>query len=270
MSPLSSGTLPTSTLPLRNPVNDSRAIASALKKGGFSVIRVENAALRSLDKAVRRFGEQARDSDVALFFYSGHGLQVNGINYLQPIGADIRREQDVQFEAFNTEKVLGELEAGNQRVNIVIIDACRNNPASRSFRAAQRGLAQPRVQPTGTIIAFSTAPGSLAYDGKGDYSPYVTELYHAILEPNLKIEDAFKKVRAGVMKRTQRLEKPQVPWENSSLLGDFYFSGQSTSTSSVVEAPAPSSGDFSLSDLESEADKDETTRKAWGLQLQKM
>ena len=104
--------------PLRNPVNDSRAIASELKKVGFSVTRVENAALRSLDKAVQRFGEHARDSDVALFFYSGHGLQVNGINYLQPIGADIRREHDVQFEAFNTKKVLGELEAGNQRVNI--------------------------------------------------------------------------------------------------------------------------------------------------------
>ena len=104
--------------PFRNPVNDSKAKTSVLKTVGFSVTRVEKAALRSLDKAVRRFGEQARDSDVALFNYAGHDLQVKGINYLQPIGADIRREHDVQFEAFNTKKVLGELEAGNQRVNI--------------------------------------------------------------------------------------------------------------------------------------------------------
>ena len=133
--------------PLRNPVNDVRAIASALKKVGFRVTKVENASLRSMDDAVRRFGQKARRSDVALIYYSGHGLQLKGSNYLQPIGADIRREQDIRFKAYNSDQILAELEDGSQRVNIVILDACRNNPLSRSFRSASKGLAQPSFQP---------------------------------------------------------------------------------------------------------------------------
>ena len=132
---------------LRNPVNDARAITNALKKVNFQVTKVENASLQTMDNAVRRFGNKARRSDVALVYYSGHGLQYRGSNYLQPIGADIRRTQDIRFKAYNSDQILAELEDGNQRVNIVILDACRNNPLSRSFRSASKGLAQPKFQP---------------------------------------------------------------------------------------------------------------------------
>ena len=255
--------------PLRNPVNDVRAIASALKKVGFQVTKVENASLQSMDDAVRRFGQKARKSDVALVYYSGHGLQLKGSNYLQPIGADIRREQDIRFKAYNSDQILAELEDGSQRVNIVILDACRNNPLSRSFRSASKGLAQPRFQPVGTIIAFSTAPGSIAYDGKGENSPYTSELYNAILKPGLKIEDVFKRVRAGVMAMTQSKSSPQIPWENSSLIGDFYFSGGPSLASNQNAAPTqtkPSEGNFSLDDLQKQAE----TEKAWQNYFNKM
>ena len=258
-----------SSAPLRNPINDVRAIASALKKVGFQVTKVENASLQSMDDAVRRFGKKARKSDVALVYYSGHGLQLKGSNFLQPIGADIRREQDIRFKAYNSDQILAELEDGSQRVNIVILDACRNNPLSRSFRSASKGLAQPSFQPVGTIIAFSTAPGSIAYDGKGENSPYTSELYNAILEPGLKIEDVFKRVRVGVMTKTQSMSAPQIPWENSSLVGDFYFSGGPSLTSNQNAAPnqaKPSEGNFSLADLQKLAE----TEKAWQNYFNKM
>jgi|GEM_PF-3119866 len=258
-----------SSAPLRNPINDVRAIASALKKVGFQVTKVENASLQSMDDAVRRFGKKARKSDVALVYYSGHGLQLKGSNFLQPIGADIRREQDIRFKAYNSDQILAELEDGSQRVNIVILDACRNNPLSRSFRSASKGLAQPNFQPVGTIIAFSTAPGSVAYDGKGENSPYTSELYNAILEPGLKIEDVFKKVRVGVMAMTQSNASLQIPWENSSLVGDFYFSGGPLITSNQNAAPTltkPSEGNFSLADLQKQAE----TEKAWQDYFNKM
>ena len=116
------------------------------------------------------------------------------------------------------------MEGGSSsRVNIVILDACRTNRSFRSFRSSLNGLSQPRIQPVGSIIAFSTAPGTVAYDGEGRNSPYVSELSKHLLTPGLKIEDIFKRVRIGVRQRTSRKPTPQIPWENSSLMGDFYF-----------------------------------------------
>ena len=127
-------------------------------------------------------------------------------------------------QTVSAQRILREMEGGtNKRVKIVIIDACRKTPTFLGYRSASKGLTAPKVQPEGTIYAFSTAPGTIAYDGDGRNSPYVAELSKHMLTPGLKIEDVFKRVRIGVKNRTARKPSPQIPWENSSLMGDFYF-----------------------------------------------
>jgi len=224
--------------PLRNPVNDARTMRDLLKRAGFRVTLLENASKRRLLEAVRSFGSSLRQSDAALFYFSGHGLQQGGRNWLLPVDSDIRRESDVEFEAVSADRVLAEMEGGTQnRVNLVIVDACRNNPAFRSLKSIGRGLVQPRVQPQGSLVAFATAPGTVAYDGEGRNSPYVSELKKHLLTPGLKVEEVFKRVRAGVMRLTAQKRTQQVPWESSSLIGDFYFvRGSALST----DLPSPS------------------------------
>jgi hypothetical protein len=142
-----------------------------------------------------------------------------------------RRAQDVEFETISAQRILREMEGGSsKRVSIVIIDACRKTPTFQGYRSASRGLTAPKVQPEGTIYAFSTAPGTIAYDGDRENSPYVMELKKHLLTPGLKIEDVFKRVRVGVKNRTSRKPTPQIPWENSSLMGDFYFVPQTDGT----------------------------------------
>ena len=228
--------------PLRNPVNDARLMRNLLRKAGFSVSMLENARKNELVNAIRSFGRSLRNSDAALFYFSGHGNQYKGKNWLIPIGSSVQRESDLEFEAVNAERVLAEMEGGSsRRVNIVIFDACRTNRSFRSFRSNNLGLAQPRVQPEGSIVAFSTAPGTVAYDGEGRNSPYVAELSKHMLTPGLKIEDVFKRVRIGVKNRTSRKPSPQIPWENSSMTGDFYFvyaGGEPTPQPSYTEISA--------------------------------
>ena len=221
---------------------------SMLQKAGFNVTILENANKKELIDAVRRFGIVLRNSDAALFYFSGHGNQYNGLNWLLPIGADIRRETDMEFEGLNAERILAEMEGGSSgRVNIVIFDACRTNQSFRSFRSSNRGLAYPRVQPEGSIVAFSTAPGTIAYDGDGLNSPYVAELNKHLLTPGLKVEDVFKRVRVGVKNRTIKKPIPQIPWENSALMGDFYFvpptdgTAISSTSSQTIDSIQPSS-----------------------------
>ncbi len=228
--------------PLRNPVNEARLMRNLLRKAGFSVTSLENANKKELVNAIRSFGNALRYSDAALFYFSGHGNQYKGKNWLIPIGANVQRESDLEFEAVNAERVLAEMEGGSsKRVNIVMFDACRVNRSFRSFRSNNRGLAQPRVQPEGSIVAFSTAPGTVAYDGEGRNSPYVAELSKHMLTPGLKIEDVFKRVRVGVKSRTSRRPSPQIPWENSAMTGDFYFvyaGGEPTPQPSYTEISA--------------------------------
>ena len=200
-------------------------------RAGFQVSLLENGNKRQMLKAVKDFGKKLRKSDVALFYFSGHGVQYMDRNWIFPIGIDIGRAQDVEFETINAQRILREMEGGiNKRVNIVIIDACRATPTFQSYRSSSKGLAAPKVQPEGSIIAFSTAPGTIAYDGDRENSPYVMELKKHLLTPGLKIEDVFKRVRVGVKNRTSRKPTPQIPWENSSLMGDFYFVPQTDGT----------------------------------------
>lgn len=205
--------------PLRNPVNDARLMAESLHKAGFDVQLRENLSRGAMLNAVRDFGERIKGGAVGLFYYSGHGMQIKGRNYLIPVDADIRNEDEVESLGLDANLVLRKMDSARSPVNIVILDACRNNPFERSFRSAAVGLAQMDA-PKGTLIAFSTAPGSVALDGNGANSLYTYALATSMNSASVPIEQAFKQVRVAVSKATK---DKQIPWESSSLTGDFYF-----------------------------------------------
>ncbi len=216
--------------PLANPVNDARAVARALRQVGFAVTQRENTTLKEMQEAVRHFGDALRAGGVGLFYFAGHGMQVKGRNYLIPVGADIEREDEVAYNALDANLVLEKMETARNRVNIVILDACRNNPFARSFRSAARGLV-PMEAPVGTLVAFATAPGSVASDGAGHNGLYTQHLLAAMTLPGAKIEDVFKRVRQGVRAASGG---KQVPWENTSLEGDFYFTPPAPATAGAA------------------------------------
>ena len=208
--------------PLDNPVNDARLIGATLKSLGFEVYIHENANQKTMKRAIRDFGkklELAGEDAVGLFYFSGHGLQSEGENYLSPIGAEVRNEADVEIEMVSANAILKQMDFARNGLNIVILDACRTNRFSRGFRSAQNGLAD-MAAPTGSILAYATAPDSVAYDGRGDNSPYAGALAEAMLMPNTPVEAVFKAVRISVIYET---DEKQVPWESSSLTGEFMF-----------------------------------------------
>lgn len=205
--------------PLKNPANDAKAMANALRGLGFEVIEHINANQETMETAITSFGNRIKKGGVGLFYFAGHGLQVNGENYLIPLKAKIDKEQQVKYRSVNLGLVLAEMDAASNPMNIVILDACRNNPFKTSSRSANRGLASTTA-PTGTFIAYATAPGSVAADGNGANGLYTQELLKMLRVPGLTIEQVFKKVRAKVLQQTGG---KQTPWENSSIIGDFYF-----------------------------------------------
>lgn len=208
--------------PLRNPVNDARSMSVTLRRLGFEVMALENAGQKEMKKAIDNFGNKLHaQGGVGLFYYSGHGMQVRGRNYMIPIGAEVKGEADVEYESVDAGRVLAKLDTAANGMNIVILDACRNNPYARSFRSSTSGLATMDA-PTGTLIAYATAPGKVAADGEGSNGLYTEQLIQHMSRPGLKIEDVFKRVRSNVRKRSSG---EQVPWEASSLEGDFYFAG---------------------------------------------
>jgi len=140
------------TAPLRNPVNDARAISSTLKELGFQVTLLEDARQKKMKRAIDKFGRTIRDGGVGLFYFSGHGMQVDGRNYLIPVDAEVDAEADVEYEAVEAGRVLAKMKTANNGMNLVILDACRNNPFARSFRSASKGLATLNA-PSGTFIA---------------------------------------------------------------------------------------------------------------------
>ena len=221
--------------PLLNPVNDARDMAAALRSLGFEVIFGENLSQIDMKRNIRLFGEKIRNGGVGLFYYAGHGIQVRGSNYLVPVDATINSEEEVEYESVDAGLVLAQMEAARNRLNIVILDACRNNPFARSFRSTQKGLASIDA-PSGTLIAYATAPGSVASDGAGRNGLYTQELLKYLKQPDLSIEQLFKQVRASVRSRT---EGKQVPWESSSLEGDFYFTSTASTMNTGKNNPPP-------------------------------
>lgn len=223
------------TAPLKNPAKDARDMAGLLKSLGFKVTLKVDAGVKEMEEAVRQFGQDLRQGGVGLFYFAGHGLQVQGSNYLVPVDAKIQTESDVRFECVDAGRVLGKMEDAGNTLNIVVLDACRNNPFSRGFRSAERGLAEMRA-PTGSLIAYATAPGSVASDGSGDNGIYTKHLLQTMRTPGLPITDVFMRVRMGVVAETG---KKQVPWESSSLTGYFYLAGTTPAGQSQPAAPPP-------------------------------
>ena len=223
--------------PLVNPANDAKAMAQALQAAGFTVLLRTDVGHRAMLDAVREFGNRLRQGGVGVFYYAGHGMQIKGRNYLIPIGANIQREDEVAYEALDAQAVLDKMETAANGTNLMILDACRNNPFARSFRSSVAGLA-PMDAPVGTLVAFATAPGGVASDGQGSNGLYTQYLLDAMRKPGAKVEDVFKQVRAGVRRESQG---KQIPWEATSLEGDLYFFPQAAAPPSLptVASTAP-------------------------------
>ena len=218
--------------PLKNPANDARDMAAKLRELGFQVIERIDADRQTLRLALREFEQQLRQRrGVGLFYYAGHGVQLKGQNYLIPIGADIRQEFEVPDEGVDADIVLRAMESAGNELNIVILDACRNNPFTRGFGGG-RGLARMEG-PAGTFIAYATAPGAVSQDGANRNSPYTRHLLAAMSMPGLSLEQVFKQVLVAV---EQESGGGQIPWVASSLRGEFYFAPASASASA---APTP-------------------------------
>ena len=209
---------------LDNPANDARLIAEALKEDGFELVG-DGAQLdldkAGLERAVQEFGNQLQGADVALFYYAGHGVQVRGANYLVPVNANPTKETDVDFQMLDANLVLRQMEGAGTRLNLVMLDACRNNPfAGRGLRATGGGLAQMQA-PEGTLISFATEPGTVAQDGSDGNSPYTKALAEIIRTPGLGIFDTFNQVGLKVKQSTGGAQRP---WLSSSPIeGAFYF-----------------------------------------------
>jgi formylglycine-generating enzyme required for sulfatase activity len=223
---------------LANPDNDAELMAATLKKLGFTVVKVQDADLNQMKRAISDFGTKlgnAGPTAVGLFFYAGHGLQISGNNYLIPVGARIEKSADADLEAIDANLILKQMEFAGNSLNIIILDACRNNPLSRGMRSASGGLAKMDA-PLGTFIAYSTAPGQTAADGSGKNSPYTAALTKAMLKPGIAIEETFRDARVDVLNSTDR---EQIPWESSSLTGAFYFSPGSQTAAPAAPSLAP-------------------------------
>lgn len=219
---------------LPNPPNDMALMQSTLTSLDFDVMTAVDVDLEGMKIAIQEFGRQleaAGPDTVALFYYAGHGLQTNGVNYLVPTDAAIERETDIVVETINLDWVIDQMEFAGNRMNLVILDACRNNPIVRSMRSGTRGLAQVDA-PRGTLIAYATAPGAVAVDGVGKNSPYSAALARNLQIPGLAVEEVFRQTRVDVLDATGG---DQVPWEASSLTGAFYFKEGEQQTVVAVE-----------------------------------
>ncbi len=224
---------------LKNTLNDAEDMRKTLKELQFDVIFVRDVKdKREMKDAVRQFGEKLKGSNIGLFYYSGHGMQIDGRNYLIPIKADLKSKADVESETLEANYVLQLMEEAKNDVNIVILDACRNNPFSRGFRDVQMGLAKMNnpENPKGSLIAFSTAPGAVAEDGTDRNGTYTKHLLRYLKTPGLTIEEMFKQVRSLVQDETKQRRTSQTPWEQSSLVGKLCLAGCENTQNSAQQA----------------------------------
>lgn len=206
---------------LVNPLNDANAMEATLKSLGFDVIKIVDPSQKELKMAIDDFGNRLKGSDVGLFYFAGHGVQVKGLNYLIPVEANLTSEKLVEYDCVEAGRVLAHMEDAKTSVNILILDACRNNPFERSWGRGigQRGLATMSA-PKGSLIAYSTAPGHTASDGSGKNGLYTEALLNHISGKASPVNTVFQKVRLEVMEKSK---EEQVPWESTSLTADFFF-----------------------------------------------
>jgi tetratricopeptide (TPR) repeat protein len=210
--------------PLKNAENDANDMAAELQRSNFEVIKVINGDYNQMREAFRKFHEKLvagpKDQTVALFYYAGHGLQNLGENYLVPVEANIQYEDDIPRMCMPVQRtVMANMERSSSRINILVLDACRNNPFPSAYRSAESGLAEVR-RARGSFIAYATAPGSVASDGEGRNGLYTQELLNAMRKPGNTIEQVFKEVRKNVLVLSK---DRQLTWDSSNIIGDFYF-----------------------------------------------
>ncbi len=223
---------------LRNPGNDADGMAALLGTLGFEVESGRDLGRAAMETLIRRFGRAATGADVALVFYAGHGLQVDGDNWLLPVDTRLEDVRDLEFEAVNLTTVLRQVEGSSAR--IVMLDACRDNPLASQMqmagatRSVGRGLARVEAADVGTLIAFATSPGSTAADGKGRHSPFTAALLKHLGEPGLEIRQTMTRVRQAVVTASNGR---QTPWENASLTGDLYLAGLPQAAEKAPLAP---------------------------------
>lgn len=207
---------------LANPVNDARSMEKILLQLGFEVMRYENINQQEMKRAIDAFGRQLPGYGVGLFYYSGHGIQVEGQNYLMPVDADIRSDHEVEYQCVRAGRVLANMENGESTTNIMILDACRDNPFEKSWTKGSQGRGLAFMEsPSGSLIAYATSPGKTAFDDPNKQnSIYTFALLQHIETPDITILEMFQRVRASVMQET---DNEQTPWESTSLTGNFYF-----------------------------------------------
>src|SRR5688572_12700998 len=246
---------------LANPANDAAEMARALTEAGFEVIAGLDLDKRAFDMKVRDFARALNNADVALFFYAGHALQVSGRNYLVPVDASMDRERDLDFETVGVDFILRQMEIDREnKTNLVFLDACRDNPLARNLarsmgtRSASisQGLAQVQTG-VGTFISYSTQPGNVALDGTGSNSPFTQALVRGVRAPERNLTSMMVEVRKDVLAATGG---KQVPWDHSSLTGDFYFH-RASAPGALIAPSTPSSSDVQrrLEELERELAK---------------
>lgn len=206
--------------PLKNPANDAKAISDALKATGFEVTTALDFNREQMVNAIRAYSRAlARDKAVGLFYFAGHGVQLAWRNYLLPTDARVERLEQIQESCVDVNNLIDGIAKAANPMNVVILDACRENPFGGDFRVEQKGLSQLDAPP-GTLLAYATSPGNVASDGAGDNGLYTENLLKELKVPEAKIEDVFKRVRLAVRRRSNGL---QIPWESTSLEEDFWF-----------------------------------------------
>ena len=216
---------------LKNPANDAKLMAGTLKGLGFKVDLVLDADQKAMKRAIKAFGAKLADAGkdaTGLFYYAGHGVQVEGQNFLLPVGAEIEREADVEIESIAADDVMTQMQFAGNAVNLVFLDACRNNPLAKANRSGTRGLARLDA-PRGSFVGYSTAPGDVAADGDGANSPYAFALAEELNRPGISVEEAHRNVRTKVLAESGN---KQTPWDSSSLTGAVVLAAK-------VEQPAP-------------------------------
>lgn len=224
---------------LSNPENDARAMADVLRKLGFIVIEYENLNQAQIKYVIDDFGLRLKGNDVGLFYYAGHGIQAKGYNYLIPVDAQLKTEEQVEYDCVRADRILALMETSGTKINIIILDACRNNPFERSWTRSTTGKGLAFMSaPRGTLIAYATAPGSTASDGSGMNGLYTSALLESIQIPDITIIQMFQNVRNIVTKKSN---DQQTPWESTSLTADFYFNrsaGVNNETGTFAEPSA--------------------------------
>ena len=219
--------------PLTNPLNDANAMGKELKVLGFDTQILLDSNLKDLGSAIQTYsGRIAKSKAIGLFYYAGHGVQLAWRNYLIPVDANIDRVDDIPRQTFELNKMLLALNKAQNPMNIIILDACRDNPFGKKLPTEQKGLSQFDA-PNNSLLCYATAPGNVASDGAGVNGLFTENLLREMRDPEAKIEDVFKRTRLKVRLASKG---QQIPWESTSLEEDFYFNAKGLSPQDIEAA----------------------------------